>query len=168
MSSAAVATSRFERRPEIDERVKNILALFDGLDRGDTVLWREIEKATGFNKRHQKTKYALDRARKQLRDGPRGLVLHANGRDGFLILTPSQQVTLVPKVRDKRILGQCNRKFKEVGATPDEGLSDHERRKKNFEMESADDVRLSVLRKRREAETILKPTETLPKRPRDA
>jgi hypothetical protein len=159
--------SRFQRSDEITERVSAILALFDDLKRGDTILWTQIEAATGFSKDTYVTRYALYRARKELMENdPRGYVILPNNVDGFYIPTTRQQLTFVPKLRSRKARRQWLRSFKEVKATPDEGLTDFERQKKHFEMNRAQEMQEAMSRSDRESAKLTSATETLPKRPR--
>lgn len=159
---------RFQRKPEIQDRVEKLSSLFDKYERGDTLLWTDVEKATGFPRDDNRTIYAFKRAKRDLRDGPRGIELLYNGVDGFKFLTVKEQLEHMPKLRDRKAITQCNLKAKGVCAVPDENLTEHQRRLVDHHMRSADEVRMDVLRRRRESERIMAPTESIPQRPRGA
>lgn len=159
------ALERFQRKKEHQVRVDALLELFKEYHHGDLVPWFEVEQVIGIDRKEWRAMHAIKRARNELLRGERGFVLRVMD-GGLYILTPPEQVQWVAAMRNKKVRSQCNKKLNEVGAAPEDGLTEHQRRLKHHELDRAEEVRTAVLRGDRLAKTLMAPTETIPQRPR--
>ena len=125
-----------EKRLKIKEAV---LKWFGTFNRGDLILYKDIEKIVGLKHQEDRFRAITDWARKQHQE-QRGITILAEASIGFRLLTTTEQLAEMSR-REKRIRTQRRLGTKSTAVLPDEELTEHERSKRNHQLYLADRAR---------------------------
>lgn len=130
-----------------------ILAVIAERGRGGRITLGEIESLSGFVRYGDGWNNLIQRLRSRCQR-EMGAVLICKEKGSLDILTAREQIEIPPQRRTRRAFRQLGRGLREVGCTPDQELSLHQRTVKSHTVESLKTQRRSVRKQARVLESL--------------
>lgn len=154
----------FDRIDEIAAKVDEVSALFNEHDRGDVVTHEAIGAILGLGPHEGRWDHVVNRVRGRVQR-ERGIATWPEPTVGYRLLTVKEQVEDLPRWRLKRAARQARRAKRSIEALPDAGLSMHQRRVKEAQIEALKLATSEVRRQQRVMEVLVRRPQANP-RPR--
>ena len=127
--------NRFEEKEEVTLAVNEMWKAFGELERGQIILWDDIEKLIQLPHGEGSAKHIIGKWRAKMLN-VRSIATRARTGVGIQLLTCEQQATECAEDRQRRAHRQCNRGMKEVSSVDGASLGLHLRRLQNATMDS--------------------------------
>lgn len=163
----------FEKSEELQEAIDKVYGLMSGLRRGDVLRHEQIGEVLGLDPADTPPKLCRDRARYydivwgarfRLKRERKVACWTVEGV-GYELLTPARQVESA-LWHNEKAMRSTGRGRRDAEMVPDTLLTPHQRRVKAFYCERSAETRRALLTATRVMRLQLKPTPTVPRRPR--
>ena len=149
-----------------NKTVEMLKSAFADRNRGDVILWDEIQSVTGMHRDERGGWTVINRFRKHLRRD-REIVTLASNDVGLRMLTHEQAAKEVPAMRTRRAYKQIGRGLRET-ATVDPGqLSTHDAKRLALMRASMKEQRRAIGRAARDAKAAIGGTFAMPRAARN-
>lgn len=143
----------------VEAAVETLYSRLQTMNRGDTITHREITQITGQSYKGPLWKQIIIKAKRRLRND-RGIVLINEHALGYRLATVQEQLTVVPQRRFRESRRRMRLAEKEAGCTPDEEMSDHQRKLKLAMLKTAGENARKVAADARAMAAFSQPTST--------
>lgn len=153
----------FEPVPEVGEAVDLLMQLSHRYERGQCILWPEIEVLSG-DRNSNRGKHVILRWRRRL-EKERGIVTLCKDTVGVRLLTHAQTAEEIPRLRQRKAYRQVKRGLRQTACVDVERLSMAERRLLAAQRQEMAAQRRSIFRSLRDAKAIPQTTPVNPMRP---
>lgn len=146
----------FDKREETDKLVTAAMAVLGRYGPGDVVPHGELSEAIGYSPGEHRY-YALVRKAREKHCDTSGVWTREVNGVGYRFLTPQEQLTDEPHSRRKRARKQIRIGHSVAASTPDDSLTEHQRKLKQAVIEASKRSEKGLLADERHEAWLLKP-----------